>query len=65
MEEQDCALQCAARVKRRARRDIDNSIGSADINTPKPKGRMEGWEENLEIKVGFLVFLWFLLIISI
>ena len=58
MEEVDCALQCTARVRRhlnnqtsRYRRDIDNTIATEDVNTPKPKGRMEGWEENLEIKV--------------
>ena len=47
MEEIDCALQCGGG---RVRRDIDNTLG-ADT-TPKPKGRMEGWEENLEIKVS-------------
>ncbi len=49
VEEEDCAVQCADRVKRAAEQERDKGRVPREVGSSK--GRTEGWQENLEIRV--------------
>ena len=60
MEEEDCRVVCTDRVRRGAEEADDLQRRGAEEADDRqragrsvpPRGRTEGWEENLEIKVN-------------
>ena len=51
VEEEDCAVQCADRVKREPKQELSRKGRVSREVDSGSKGRTEGWQENLEIRV--------------